>query len=545
MKAHRIVAYMVYASLVAMPIVIAESDPLHYRPASHWFYHPQVETFDPQLEAFSFEELDQDIEPAVFEELPVFEDVLGAHIFSGDDAAQIASELSADQEAKKKERKRRKRKMQKRLLHVAAEACLFLLERLFSGDKNAQSTKSLDFTTAEMISQLTTALHITDEYYRLGKDAPYSDHVLYPYYADALACFADIYESDADVRSAAIGTSLEGYMQLSRDQREVWIDRTIDNADEAMCLYDVFCALAPRLPVDIVTSALREITRSLHMKTKAPNTFQQFIYTNPVGKAVRGLFSGTWFSMLAGAYADTRLSRTHIGNFVKKYGIDMEEATRPQEDYRTFNQFFTRKLKDGARPVAAGSDVLVAPADGHMLLIDHISKKTIFGVKKHSFTLEKFLGNKKLAAEYEGGTMLIFRLAPWDYHRYHFPVDATPHKWKRIKGNYESVHPIAYASGVQPLSQNERHLIELESETFGDMIVVPVGAICVGRIKETYKSGTPYKKGDEMGYFAFGGSTVVMLFKPGVVDVDEHIVQHSRRGNEIPVKMGEAIGRRT
>ncbi len=531
MKAHRILALAMYVCLISGPILFAESDPL---PLSSWYTMPVVDLFldSPQQKPQPFLDAQE-----------------GA--ITTDEAFELALEITQEQEDRRKEKKRRRRKEKKKIIDVLARACYVFIECMVSGEKTDNDTddaptRSPASNTTQLLSSMITALQVTDEFYGLDKNTTYSDKILYQFYEDMLCQWEVLYGQQEDVRSAALGMTIEEYVRLSAYDKAQWLHSVIDNAQEANCLYEVFSSLAPLLPLDVVTGALHSVTRELTMtENRAPNGLQRFVYTNPVGRALRRVLSGSQlFSRLAGAYADSSLSRSHIGGFVDKFNIDMDEADGCIKSYRTFNQFFTRKLKEGARPVAEGDDVLAAPADGHVLLIDDISKRTVFGVKKNEFTLEKFLGDKKLAAEYEGGTMLIFRLAPWDYHRFHFPTSGTPQKWKRIKGNYESVHPIAYASGVQPLSQNERHLITVATDEFDDMVMVPVGALCVGRIKETYKAHAPYAKGDEAGYFAFGGSTVVMLFKPGVVDVDELIVQNSRRGKEIPVKMGEAIGRR-
>lgn len=535
MKMHNLVALATYACLVGMPILLAESDPLDYRPQTSWYTLPVVDLFlDSQAE--------QSAQPEPYiavEEVAI----------SVDDALQIAQELSQVEIERRKEKKRRRREEKRKVVDTVAYACYSFLECIVSGmreNKQGKPTRSLTSNVTEVLSSMITALQVTDEFYKLEKNSPYTDKVLYQFYDEMLCEWEVLYGLEEGVRAAAIGTSLEEYIALGAYEKPEWVHAMIDNADEATCLYEVFSSLSPLLPIDMVTRTLRSATRELTMRDNRPNSLQQFMYTNPVGRAFRQVLTGNQlFTRLSGAYADSFLSRSHIKGFVKKYDIDMDEAENDVKNYRTFNQFFTRKLKEGARPLAAGQDILTAPADGHVLHIDEISERTVFGVKKHKFTLDKFLGDKKLAAQYEGGTMLIFRLAPWDYHRFHFPANGTPQKWKRIRGSYESVHPITYASGVQPLSQNERHLIKVNTDEFDDMILVPVGALCVGKIKETYTPNERQEKGDEAGYFAFGGSTVVMLFKPGVVDVEQHIVQNSRRGKEIPVKMGEAIGRRT
>ncbi len=514
MKTH---SFALLATLIFLPALFAESN---------WHNAPVIDLF---LDA-------PDQTEQFLASMPV----------STDEALEIAQELSQEKIERRKEKKRCLREDKQKIIDTIAYACYTFIECIVSA-VDEQKTRALASDVTHVLSSMIEALQVTDEFYKLKKNSPYTDKVLYQFYDEMLSQWEVLYETQEGVRAAVIGSSLQEYIALSQDEKTQWVHTVIDNAGEAMCLYEVFSSLYPMLPIDIVAPTLRSVTMELTMNTnRAPSAIQTFVYTNPIGRALRKVLTGNkLFSRLTGMYADTSLSRRHISGFIQKFDIDMGEAEFDVKKYRTFNQFFTRKLKAEARAIAPGSDVLTAPADGQVLSIDEISAHTVFGVKKHKFTLDKFLGDKKLAAQYEGGTMLIFRLAPWDYHRFHFPADGTPQKWKRIRGGYESVHPIAYASGTQPLTQNERHLIKMNTDEFDDMIMVPVGALCVGRIKETYKPHQRYAKGDEAGYFAFGGSTVVMLLRPGIVDVTQHIVQNSRRGNETAVKMGEAIGHRT
>ena len=157
------------------------------------------------------------------------------------------------------------------------------------------------------------------------------------------------------------------------------------------------------------------------------------------------------------------------------------------------------------------------------------------------FDLKKFLKDEKLANDFAGGTLIIFRLAPDDYHRFHFPLDCTPTTPIRIKGILESVNPVVYKSGMQVLTENERFLIQLTNTACGTVLMIPVGAMCVGKIKHTFIPNQSYKKGDEAGYFEFGGSTVVLLFQKNTLNPLPNFIQHSQEGYESVIKMGEAV----
>jgi phosphatidylserine decarboxylase len=219
----------------------------------------------------------------------------------------------------------------------------------------------------------------------------------------------------------------------------------------------------------------------------------------------------------------------------------MSEAEKSVDSFKTFNDFFIRKLKPEARPINNNPSIIISPADGQIIIFEHCKKTMKFPIKQSSFSLEQFLGSKKLADIYENGTILIFRLAPWDYHRFHFPLECTPSKPIIIHGKYESVNPLVYRSGVQPLTQNERHLYLLKTTACDEVAMVSVGALCVGKIVETYKPNISYKKGDEAGYFCFGGSTVVLIFKKGTINVNQEIVKNSKDSKETPIKMGVEI----
>ena len=161
-----------------------------------------------------------------------------------------------------------------------------------------------------------------------------------------------------------------------------------------------------------------------------------------------------------------------------------------------------------------------------------------FPVKESTFNLTAFLGDAALAHTYEGGTLVLLRLAPWDYHRFHFPASCIPDKARHIKGSYESVNPIAYLCGIQPLTENERHLTLLKTTDFDTVCMVSVGALFVGAIKETYIPQKKYNKGEEAGYFCFGGSTIVLVFKKNVVAINPLYINNSNQGKETPLKMG-------
>lgn len=266
-----------------------------------------------------------------------------------------------------------------------------------------------------------------------------------------------------------------------------------------------------------------------------------FLYTTTVGHWVCNLINRRSINKLYALYQNSGISKHAIAPFIKKHNIAMDDFEQPSDGYQSFNDFFIRKLKPGRRPIDANPKTIIAPADSKLLVIPQITQHTTFFVKGKPFNLVSFLQDPHKAAEYLNGTMLIFRLAPYDYHRFHFPASGMPGAPYTVTGRFDSVNPVVYKAGYQPLISNERHLIELQTKDFDTILMIPVGAMLVGKIVETYTPNHPIDKGAEAGYFAFGGSTVVLLFKPEIINPKPHFIENSMQGFETIVKMGEAI----
>lgn len=270
----------------------------------------------------------------------------------------------------------------------------------------------------------------------------------------------------------------------------------------------------------------------------------RFCYESTLGQLLLENFvKYPWVSKLYGLYQDTGMSSLKIPNFIQKLGIDESISERPTSDYHTFNEYFSRKLKKSARPIHSDIDSVCIPADGRLTLFPKMSDKRVFSIKGNSFTLKDFLHSEALAAKYNNGAMVILRLCPADYHRFHFPCDGEIDSSKRIQGVLYSVNPVAIEKIPDLFAQNERQFSTLKSEKFGDILMGEVGATMVGKIVQTYKSDTHVKKGDEKGYFVFGGSTTVLLFEQDKVEFAEDLVQYSQMGYETLCKMGTLLGK--
>jgi phosphatidylserine decarboxylase len=270
----------------------------------------------------------------------------------------------------------------------------------------------------------------------------------------------------------------------------------------------------------------------------------RFVYGNPLGKIARfTAVKRAWFSLLFGAWMNSKASAGWISDFVARYGIDLSEFEPPAAgEWASFNEFFSRRVKPGARPVDADPLAAVLPADGRHLVYPGGTDLTGLVVKGRPFTLAELLGGRDAAAPFEGGALAVSRLCPTDYHRFHFPLAGIPGEARRIRGPLDSVSPVALAAGARSLAENKREVTILETEVAGKVALVEVGAACVGRIEQSFLPGRPVVKGDPKGTFLFGGSTVVMVFQPGRLDFEGDLAANSALGIETYARMGERLG---
>jgi len=225
----------------------------------------------------------------------------------------------------------------------------------------------------------------------------------------------------------------------------------------------------------------------------------------------------------------------------------VDEFLDPVESFKTFNEFFYRKLKPDARPIDCPDDPtrLVSAADCRLMVFETVSEATRLWIKGRDFTIGRLLGDayREDAERYIGGALAIFRLAPQDYHRFHVPVDGVIGRMTDITGEYYTVNPQAIRSALDVYGENARKVVPIESPQFGRVMAVCVGAMMVGSILTTVHEGQAVVRGEELGYFAFGGSTIVVLFEKGVVDWDEDLVVNGRAALETLVRVGMGIGR--
>ena len=268
-------------------------------------------------------------------------------------------------------------------------------------------------------------------------------------------------------------------------------------------------------------------------------SFLRWTYGSPLGKlALSAVVKRPFFSAWYGRRMSQARSAARVMPFIARYGLDSTEFADDPESFRSFNEFFYRKLKSAARQVDADESSLVFPADGRHLGFQCASAiKDVF-IKGQKFDLATLLGDDALAAKYADGPLVLSRLCPVDYHRFHFPVAGVPDATRSITGPLFSVSPIALRKSLSYLWTNKRTITSLQTETMGTVLLIEVGATCVGTIRQTFTPGDSVCKGAEKGYFAFGGSSTITLIEPGKARLESDLVKHSAQQTELYAKVG-------
>ncbi|KAI0737248.1 phosphatidylserine decarboxylase-domain-containing protein [Daedaleopsis nitida] len=257
-------------------------------------------------------------------------------------------------------------------------------------------------------------------------------------------------------------------------------------------------------------------------------------------------------SVRQGKVYDSAESTKSIPSFVSTYSISLDELEQSDiTQYKTFNEFFFRKLKPGARPVANADDPtgICSAADSRLTVYPSVSVATQFWIKGSQFTIPTLLGvepTSQQARVFEDGSVAIFRLAPQDYHRFHSPIDGIVGETTNIPGQYYTVNPQAVnQSGFNVFTDNKRSVLYMtHSQSGAPIAFVAIGAMLVGGIQWTAggQKGAPVKRGDELGYFAYGGSTIVVIFPKSLMQFDDDLLKNSTTPIETLVKVGDSLG---
>jgi phosphatidylserine decarboxylase len=285
----------------------------------------------------------------------------------------------------------------------------------------------------------------------------------------------------------------------------------------------------------------RETGRLLEEKVYAAEQLE-FLYGRPIGRLLlEYVLVHRTFSWLYGFRKRASSSRAQIRGFIDTLGVDTSEIEKPVDAYGSLDEFFSRRLRPGARPLDASPNHLLAPCDGRALAWQCLSGRELV-VKNTRTTLDELVADTDLAREFAAAAVLLVRLAAADYHRCHFPADGVASAPRAAGGKLHSVHPIALEHGA-PSFENYRILTRLESDVFGPLLIIEVGALTVGSIVQTFAPAR-VTRGQEKSYFRFGGSALLMLALSNRVVLDEDLLRSTGEGIESRVRVGTRIAAR-
>ena len=268
----------------------------------------------------------------------------------------------------------------------------------------------------------------------------------------------------------------------------------------------------------------------------------RWLYGTRVGQGLADhILSSPWVSRIYGLYQSSPLSSSKVQYFIREFNINIDDFEGAP--FQSFNDFFIRRYKPGLRRFSEDSQVFPAFAEGRYLAYSSQSSDQLYPVKGKSLSAQGLLGPQENAQDFEGGPLFIARLNPTDYHRFHFPDEGRVLRAYTIHGSLQSVNPIALSYNQNILIQNERKVSILQTKNFGKIAYIEVGAMCVGKIIETH--GLEFQRGDQKGYFLFGGSTVIVMGQPGAWIPSQDLLEQTARGRETLVLLGDQIGEKS
>lgn len=271
-----------------------------------------------------------------------------------------------------------------------------------------------------------------------------------------------------------------------------------------------------------------------------PSIGLSFLYNTYIGRLIlTPLVKSKFVSYIVGKYMDSFLSKIIIKPFIKANNINIDDYEKCK--YKSFNDFFIRKIKKEKRKVDMNESSFISPCDAKLTCYK-INKNITFKIKNSTYTLESLINNNKLCKRYKDGLVLVFRLSPDDYHRYIFIDDGIIINNYKINGFFHTVNPISYDK-FKVFKENTRECTYIKTNNFKNIIQIEVGALLVGKINNKVINGN-VKKGLEKGYFMYGGSTIILVLEKDTIRLDKDILNNSINGYETFVKCGEKIGKK-
>ena len=280
----------------------------------------------------------------------------------------------------------------------------------------------------------------------------------------------------------------------------------------------------------------RERNSTENIVTQSPKSLD-FLYNTLIGRLILKVLVTKFVSNLVALFMNSRFSKRKIKKFIDKNDINIYEYD--DRKYVSYNDFFTRKVISSKRPINASKDVLISPCDSKLIAYK-IEDDLTLNIKGSYYSIDTLI-DQNIMEEYKGGYALVFRLSTDNYHRYCYIDSGVKSDNYSIKGVLHTVQPISL-SHYNFYKTNSREWTILNTTNFDKVIQVEIGALCIGKIKNNHKE-YEFKKGEEKGYFEFGGSTIVLLIKKNVISLDEDIYNNSKENIETIVKYGQRIGK--
>jgi phosphatidylserine decarboxylase len=270
-------------------------------------------------------------------------------------------------------------------------------------------------------------------------------------------------------------------------------------------------------------------------------SFIDFLYTSKLGRILAPILTHKAASRLYGIKMNSPKSKARVESFIKDYDIDVDKFVKTSLEHpgwNNFNEFFIRKYIDSHVDFVSSSK-LPAFCEGRYFAWKSEKDISKLPIKGYQLNIRELLGDRNYES-FIDGPALVCRLAPVDYHRFHFPDDCEIIDNYTIDGSLHSVNPLALARKSDILMVNERQVTILKSKHFGKLAMIEVGAVCVGKIVQTYKEKSQ-KRGSEKGYFKFGGSTVVLLGEKSKWSPEKKIIENTAHGIESLARLGQVI----
>jgi phosphatidylserine decarboxylase len=284
-------------------------------------------------------------------------------------------------------------------------------------------------------------------------------------------------------------------------------------------------------------------TGGLETESVYGESWLRWAYENPLGRlSLPLLCARPWFSRWYGKRMSHPSSTAKIADFIRDYSVDTAEFIEPEGGFRSFNDFFMRRLKPEARPIDSDPASVVFPADGRHLGFANAAEVEGVFIKGQHWDIDLLVGDPELANRFRKGVLILSRLCPVDYHHFHFAAAGCPGPAHAIAGALYSVSPIALRRNLAYMWRNYREVTVVENPEIGVFLQIEIGATNVGTILQNYQPDKDIAKGDHKGCFSFGGSSVITLFPEGSVALSPDLLDFSHKNTEVYAKMGDKMG---